>query len=342
MAKKTRGTISKPGRQGPGAAQNQKRDYCRIAQGYVKDVLSGKIPACKLIKAACQRQLDDLARAKKNDEKFPYYFDEDKANRICRFTELMPHIKGYWGNPLIVLAPWQCFFLSTVFGWKNRVTGFRRFRFVYVEVPRKNAKSTISSGVGFYMLAADGEGGAECYSAATTKEQARIVFSAAKGMAKHRLTRGFRKKFGVDPGAHAISVVETSSTFTALSSDSKTLDGLNVHFGCIDELHANKTREVFDVIETGTGARTQSLLWAITTAGSNRTGVCYEQRIDLTKVLNSVFRKHLKLSGGGHRCGPGAWLAAMQDAVWGLFGAGYLGYVGARSWDKTKLISGTK
>ena len=105
----------------------------------------------------------------------------------------------------------------------------------------------------------------------------------------------------MDVGAHAISVMETSSTFTALSSDSKTLDGLNVHFGCIDELHAHKTREVFDVIETGTGARTQSLLWAITTAGSNRAGVCYEQRIYLTKVLNAVFRKHPKLSGGDVR-----------------------------------------
>lgn len=274
------------------APKKNRKDYCRIANQYLKDVLSGKIPACKWIKAACQRQIDDLARAKKKDPKFPFYFDADAGNRICRFLELMPHIKGNWGSPLIVLAPWQCFFLSTVFGWKNRKNGFRRFRFVYVEVPRKNAKSTISSGVGLYMLAVDNEGGAECYSAATTKEQARIVFSVAQGMARHKLTKDFRKKFGVDVGAHTINVLETASSFTALSSDSKTLDGLNVHFGCIDELHAHKTREVFDVIETGTGSRTQSLLWAITTAGSDRGGVCYEQRIYLTKVLNSVFKRH--------------------------------------------------
>jgi phage terminase large subunit-like protein len=187
---------------------------------------------------------------------------------------------------MIVLEPWQVFILSTVFGWVKS-DGKRRFRRSYIEVPRGNAKSTLSSAVGLYMLAADREGGAEVYSLATTRDQARIVFGDAQTMA--RLSPGFRNRFAVNVGAHNMHVLQTGSKFEALSAEGSTLDGLNIHFGCIDELHAHKTRTVYDVVETGTGKRDNSLLWVITTAGSNRSGICYEVRSFVTKLLNRVF-----------------------------------------------------
>jgi phage terminase large subunit-like protein len=137
------------------------------------------------------------------------------------------------------------------------------------------------------MLAADGEGGAEVYSLATTRDQARIVFGDAQTMA--RRSQGFRTRFSVNVGAHNMNVLQTGSKFEALSAEGSTLDGLNIHFGCIDELHAHKTRTVYDVVETGTGKRDNSLLWVITTAGSNRSGICYEVRTFVTRLLDGVF-----------------------------------------------------
>lgn len=144
--------------------------------------------------------------------------------------------------------------------------------------------SALSSGVALYMLAADGEGGAEVYSAATTRDQARIVWDDAKRMVER--SEGLRG-LGVGASAHAIHKLNTASTFKALSRDQGgNLDGLNVHCAIVDELHAHKTRDVWDVLETATGARRQPMLWAITTAGFNRAGVCFEVRTYLQKILS--------------------------------------------------------
>lgn len=255
-------------------------EHVAAALEYARAVVEGEIPACKWTRLACERQLDDLER-----EGFPYRFDVQRADRICRFIEKLPHIKGKWAGTPIQLEPWQQFILTTVFGWVD-ADGNRRFRTAYTEVPRKNAKSTITSGVGLYMTAADGEGGAEVYSAATTRDQARIVFRDAQQMA--RRCPAFRNRFGVEVNAHNINVLETASKFEALSAEGNSLDGLNIHFAAVDEVHAHKTRAVWDVLETATGARTQSLLWGITTAGSNRAGICYELRTYLTKILDGV------------------------------------------------------
>ena len=198
----------------------------------------------------------------------------------------MRHIKGEWAGALIVLEPWQCFILTTVFGWIDG-RGRRRFKTAYIEVPRKNAKSTITSGVGLYLLAADGEQGAEVYSAATTRDQARIVWNDAKRMADR--SPDLKAALQVETSAHSIYIKRTASAFKALSRDQQgNLDGLNVHGGLIDELHGHKDRGVWDVIETATGARSQPLVWAITTAGSNRAGICYEQRLYTIKLLQSI------------------------------------------------------
>lgn len=254
-----------------------KRDYIAIANDYARGVVFGKIPACLFVRQACQRQIDDLKR-----KNWPYHFDKTRAARICQFIELLPHVKGKWKTSTITLEPWQCFLLTTVFGWVDR-DGLRRFRTVYVEVPRKNAKTTICSGVGLYLMAEDDEPGAEVYSAATTKDQARISWEIAHTMVK-RLP-DMAAHYGVEPLAHSITIPAQAAMFKPLARDADTLEGLNVHGAIIDELHAHKTREVFDVLNAATGSRRQPLIWCITTAGVNRAGVCYEQRGYVANVL---------------------------------------------------------
>ncbi len=268
-------------------------NYVTVARLYAEAVVAGEILACRWVTQACQRQLDDLVRFK--GKASPYQFNpklRDRegrtflpADNLCAFIERLPHVKGPLAGEPISLEPWQVFILSTVFGWM-KPDGKRRFRRSYIEVPRGNAKSTLSSALALYMLAADGEGGAEVYSLATTRDQARIVFGDAQTMA--RRSAGFRSRFAVNVGAHNMHVLASGSKFEALSAEGSTLDGLNIHFGCVDELHAHKTRTVYDVVETGTGKRDNSLLWVITTAGSNRAGICYEVRTFVTKLLDGV------------------------------------------------------
>ena len=293
--------------------------YVEAAQGYAQAVVAGEIPACKWTRLACQRQLDDLAR--EPGDGWPYVFDADRAARPCEFIELLPHIKGKWARErrLIELEPWQCFVLTTTFGWIHAETGLRRFREGYVEVPRKNAKSTLSSGLLLFMLAADGEHGAECYSAATTRDQARIVFDDARAMADR--TPDLRTYLGVAIMQHSLTVAHTASKAAPLAAEGSTLDGLNVHFAVIDELHAHKTRAVYDVIDTARGAREQSLLWNITTAGTDRSGICYERRTHVTKVLEGViedpamFGVVYTIDDGDDPFAPSSWAKANPN--WG-------------------------
>ena len=177
----------------------------KTAKDYAEALVAGDIPACRWVKMACQRQLDDLARFKGKSS--PYRFNPRltdgkgrsfyPADNLCAFIERLPHVKGPLAETTIRLEPWQVFILTTVFGWV-KPDGRRRFRRSYIEVPRGNAKSTLSSAVALYILAADGEGGAEVYSLATTRDQAKIVFGDAQMMA--RQSPGFRSRFGVVTG----------------------------------------------------------------------------------------------------------------------------------------------
>lgn len=251
------------------------------ATNYAKEVVSGEIVACQYIKLACQRFLDDLEHGHERG----LYFDENDAQLACDFFPLFcRHIKGVWAGTPIILEPWQAFSVINIFGWKVKATGKRRFKTAYEEVARKNAKSTKTSGIGLYLTGFDGEGGAEVYSAATTKDQARIVFNDAREMV--RKSPYLQRIFGIY--RNNIHTKNDPSKFEPLSADANTLDGLNVHGGLIDELHAHKTREVYDVIETATGSRSQSLLYSITTAGTNKLGICYEIRTYATKVLEGI------------------------------------------------------
>lgn len=258
--------------------------YQHVAAGYqyALDVVAGRIVACEYVKQACQRQIDDLARWPVDGDG-PYYFDHEAAQKVCTFTCFLPHIKGPLAGQSLTLEPWQSFILTTAFGWLRKDNNKRRFRRAYTEVPRGNGKTTLSDGPALYCGFGEKEGGAEIYSAARTRDQAKVAFAAAQAML--RRATGLRKALGIDVEAHRIIQMRSNSYFEALSADADSLDGKNVHFALIDELHAHRDRSVYDAIETGAGKRNQSMVWAITTAGADKTGICYEHRAYTINLL---------------------------------------------------------
>lgn len=291
--------------------------HVELANQYIDDVLNGRVDACLQVRQACLRQRDDLLNLP------GYRFDVEKAGKPCRFIERLPHIKGELAGQNIKLEPWQCFLITTAYGWVHDggvKDGHRRFRIVYIEVPRGNGKSAMLSGLTLYALGADGEGGPEVYSAATTRDQAKIVFNDSRAMLNMR--NKLRVDLGLKVGAHGISNAIDGGFYKALSSKSNSLDGLNLHFGCLDELHAHKTREIYDVLETALGKRLQSMLFAITTAGSNRSGICYEVRSYLMKILakkvhdDSFFGIIYTIDDGDDWTVEAAWRKANPN--WGI------------------------
>lgn len=312
--------VSPPDASEAGSSVDQ---HVEKALQYCRDVLSGQILACKWVRLACKRQLDDLeARSKGVTLRGLYHWDPTLAGRVCRFIERLPHVKGpkAKNNELIQLEGWQCFILTTVFGWRRKDTGGRRFRRAYTEVPRGNAKSTLSSGLGLYGLAEDDEEGAEVYSAATTRDQAKIVQGDAQAMMRKRPE--FAARLGIVVNQYILLHPRSNSKFEALSRESGTMDGKNVHIAIIDELHAHKDRGIYDVIETATAKRNASLIWIITTAGSDSSGICYEVRTYVTKVLEGVVEDDTQfgiiytLDEGDDWTDPAMWIKANPN--WGV------------------------
>lgn len=245
-------------------------------QGYIDGVLDDSIVACKWVKLAIKRHIKDLKTGRKRG----LHFDPDDGQYAIDFFKFLKHSKGKWAGKELVLEPWQKFILWVVFGWKKE-DGNRRFNICYSEEARKNGKSTFAAGIGLLLLLADGEAGAEVYTVATKLDQAKIIHEEAKRMIKKspQLSKQARVYH------NNIVVENTASKYTPLGRDSDTQDGLNVH-GCLaDELHAHKTPEMWDVIRSAVGSRTQPLIFAITTAGFNTNGICYEQREYTEKVL---------------------------------------------------------
>ena len=209
--------------------------HCDRAFEYADQVVGGTILACEWARLACQRQLHDLDRFAAFDS--AYVFDHQKAERICQFIENFPHVKGEWarGGGKIRLEPWQCFSLTTVFGWQRRARrNVRRFRLAYLDVGRKNAKSTLASGVGLYLLAADNEPGAVVVSAATTRDQARLCFNDAQSIARREV--GFRRAFGVKVLAHAITQERGIALALAHQGDDLHREELSFAFGFVGQV----------------------------------------------------------------------------------------------------------
>lgn len=218
--------------------------------------------------------------------KAPYIFDAERALRPIEYTEeICKHSKGKWAGKPVLLELWQKAAISAVFGFVDQVTGARQYTRVDLFVARKNGKSTLAAAIGLYMLTSDGEGGAEVYSLATKKDQAKIIWSEAKRMAQQSpiLRRLIRRLVG------EMIYDKTFSVFKALASESDTLDGLNTSFCAVDELHAIKDKNLIDVIVDSMTARLQPLLFVCTTMGTVREGV-FDDTYDYDcKVLDGQF-----------------------------------------------------
>lgn len=268
------------------------------AHAYARAVVAKKIPACVWVRLACKRHLADLKASK--TKAFPFRFDPAKAERSCQFAELFSHVKGHWAIPQpgkpestrIRLEDWQCFIRCSIRGWVEKSTGLRRFRTIYLEMPRKQGKSVLAATEGLESLAADGEPGAEVYSGATTEKQAWEVFRPALAMAK--ASPDFLDAYGVEPRTSNLAIPGNGSRFEPVIG--KPGDGASPHLAIIDEYHEHPDPTQYDTMVTGMGARRQPLMYVITTAGDNQAGPCYEMHEQVTKVLRGT-EKNERLFG---------------------------------------------
>lgn len=254
------------------------------ANKYARDVVAGKVDACKWVRLCCQRHLDDLASSK--GKGFKWKFNKAEAERVCAFVELLPHTKGKWAREKrrLRLEPWQKFIFCCVFGWVSKKTGLRRFREVYCEIPRKNGKSVVAAGVALYMLCADREFGAEVYCGATTEKQAWEVFRPARLMMLK--TPDLIEAAGVEVNARSLAIPEDGSRLEPIIGDPG--DGSSPSCSLIDEYHEHDSDDLYETMLTGMGAREQPLIFTITTSGSNIAGPCYEKRKQVCAMLDKT------------------------------------------------------
>ncbi|MDE1496914.1 terminase large subunit [Xenorhabdus bovienii] len=261
-----------------------RKSYLNVntANQYARDVVRGKIEVGRYVREACQRHLDNLNQEK--SRQFNYRFDKDLAERAAKFIQLLPHTKGEWAfkRMPITLEPWQLFIVCSVFGWVHKGSRLRRFREVYTEIPRKNGKSAISAGVALYCFTCDDEFGAEVYSGATTEKQAWEVFRPARLMCKR--TSMLLEAFGIEVNAANMNRPADGARFEPLIGNPG--DGQSPSCAIVDEYHEHDTDDLYTTMLTGMGARRQPLMWAITTAGYNIEGPCYDKRREVLEMLS--------------------------------------------------------
>lgn len=263
------------------------KDAARFLPNYVlaywREIESGR----EIVSKRIRQVYENLARAIENpDPDSPYTFDPEKALRPIEYIEsVCKHSKGKWAGKPVLLELWQKAAVSATFGFVEKATGFRQYRRVDLFVARKNGKSTLSAGIALYMLTSDGEGGAEVYSVATKKDQAKIIWLEARRMAQQ--SPYLRKS--VARLVAEMRYDRTFSVFKPLASDSDSMDGLNTHYCGVDELHAIKDKNLIDVIVDSMTARDQPLLFVTTTMGTVREGV-FDDTYDYDcKVLDGQF-----------------------------------------------------
>lgn len=232
---------------------------------YWNEIKTGKVIVSRRIKILYKKLASDI-----NNPNGNYIFDIERANRPIIFTEkYCKHSKGKWAGKPVILELWEKAFIQAIFGFIDKDTGKRKYTKAELFVARKNGKSLIASCIALYMLTKDGEGGAECYSIATKKDQAKIIWSEAKRMIKKSPALSKRLKTLVGE----IDYVKQEAVFKPLGSDSDTLDGLNPSFVCVDELHAIKDKNLIDVMYDGMSVREQPLFLETTTMGTIRENI---------------------------------------------------------------------
>lgn len=270
-------------------AKKQAFPHVKAAESYVSRVISGKIPACKWVKLACERHRRDVASS--ISKAFPFKFNAALAQKACEFLETLPHTKGKWAKKdpktgkykTIRLEPWQCFLVVSMFGWVRKDNGKRRFRKGRVYVPRKNAKTTLLAAIGLYMLTADREPGAEVYCGATSEQQAKTLFLMVRQMCMKTPT--LCRHFGLTVNVSSITMADGSIYKPVIG---KPGDGDSPHCAIVDEYHEHPTSDQLDTMETGMGAREQPFSFVISTAGSNTTGPCREDWKNCERILENL------------------------------------------------------
>lgn len=247
---------------------------------YWREIETGKVIVGLKVRRIYEKLVKDI-----HNDSTVYEYSAKRANHAIEFIEnYCRHSKGKWGGKPIDLELWQKAFLAATFGFVHKIDGTRKHREVLLVVARKNGKSTIASGIGLYLQVADGEPGAEIYAVATKKDQAKLVWLEAKRMVKKSPVLLKRIK----PLVSDLVSDWNDSTFKPLGSDSDTLDGLNVHGAMMDEIHAWKDKNLYDVIVDGTSSREQPLIMMITTAGTIRESVYDIKYDEAERFLNGI------------------------------------------------------
>lgn len=239
------------------------------AEKYAKDVISGKVVSGKLTRMACERFINDLKR-----RDWDYVYDRKLAEMVVEVAESFRFFKGNVGGMEVKLEPWQCFVVQNIFGWINKKTFRRRFTKLYIEIARKNGKTTLMAIVILIEWLISDEQAAEYYTAATKLTQAMEVYNAVRGVL--RKTPEIGNDFNISQSRLRPFIGKGEDTFTALAYEPDKLDGLNPHVAIIDEYHAHKFSYMADVILSGMGNRENPLFAIITTAGFNKNYPCYK------------------------------------------------------------------
>ena len=251
-------------------------------KAYYKKIESGEILTCTETRNIYKRMTEEM-----DDESLSFYFSEARGEHAIEFIETFcRHYEGEHAGEVVRLELWQKAFVQNIFGWMEKDTHYRRFREYALEVPRKHGKSFLSGCIAAYMLVADGEPGAQVYSAANKLDQAKIVYNVAKAIVEQSpelaaLVRSTRE---------GLSFGMTRSIMKPLPNESKSLDGLNIHFACIDEIHESRDRNLYDVLKQGCKARRQPLIGCITTSGFFREGLYDALHEYWTNVANGVVK----------------------------------------------------
>lgn len=254
----------------------------KSAERYIADALSGKIVLSKTTLLTFERHRADLMVAPENG----WYFDKKAVERVFDFCKFLKHSpdKRTWVpfDP----EPWEAAIIYLIFGWKKK-DGTRRFNYAYIEIPKKNGKTTFAAVFADYLLFFDGEEEAEVYCAASVEKQARICFAAAKKMIEHSPDLKRRTKILTKN----INIPSTSSKMEMLGRDSESMEGINPSAAIIDEYHVWKNNEVFENIQSATVNRTQPLVVIITTSGRDKTLPCYNYRALCIDILKGIKRQ---------------------------------------------------
>jgi phage terminase large subunit-like protein len=248
------------------------------AEQYEQQVQAGHIPACTYVHQAISRHQADLQRR-------DIYFDSKPGEVAAKFFNILQHYKGSFRGQNFELSSWQHWLISRLLGWK-KADGTRRYTDLYLEVPRKNGKTSLLAGLALYLMLMDGESAPEIYTAATKEDQAKLLIDEAAKISKQ--TPGLKKylKYYTYNGIHRLIQVQDNNGFAKpLGRDSDTQDGLNVFAGMIDEYHAHKDNGIVDVLKSGAGARVQPIIAIITTAGFDKERPAYQYRKHVTQVL---------------------------------------------------------